>query len=229
MTAHGGRLLHSRVVSDLGAVLERALDGSITGYATVEPQDALLLDADGLGVLALEAGVPVAARHTGTGRVGREALAELSIPGPCRVELYERDRPVPFADDPSHRVPPGLPADRLVSDPELANRTRSAAADRGTGERTDADALAAFLTDEERVEAIRRDARQEARQRAEQWGLTDALVDAPEADSEEGPEEPSSNASGGSLANADEDSLANVTEDCSERDDPFEYGSADEH
>lgn len=177
MTAHGGRLLHSKVVSDLGGVLERALEAEITGYTTVEPQDVLLLDAEGVGILALEAGVPVAARHTGTGRVGREALAELSVPGPCRVELYERDRPVSFADDPSNRVPPGLPADRLVRDADLANRTRSAAADRGTGERTDADALAAFLTDEDRVDAIRREARAEARERAEQWGLADALAE----------------------------------------------------
>jgi len=178
MTAHGGRLLHSRVVSDLGSVLERALDRAITGYATVEPQDVLLLDAEGVGVVALERGVPVAARHTGTGRVGREALAELSVPGPCRVELYERDRPVPFADEPATRIPPGLPADRLVRDADLANRTRSAAADRGTGERTDADALEAFLTDDERVEAIQREAREEARERAATWGLENALVEA---------------------------------------------------
>lgn len=187
MTAHGGRLLHSKVVSDLGGVLARALEGGITGYATVEPQDVLLLDAEGVGILALEAGVPVAARHTGTGRVGREALAELSVPGPCRVELYERDRPVPFADDPATRVPPGLPADRLVRDADLANRTRSAAADRGTGERTDADALAAFLTDEDRVDAIRREARAEARERAEQWGLADALVEPADRRPSEGP------------------------------------------
>lgn len=177
MTAHGGRLLHSRVVSDLGGVLERTLEDAITGYATVEPQDVLLLDAEGAGVLAFEAGVPVAARHTGTGRVGREALAELTVPGPCRVELYELDRPAKFAGEPQYRIPPGLPADRLVRDVELANRTRSAAADRGIGERADADALEAFLTDEERVGAIRREARAEARQRAEQWGLTDALVE----------------------------------------------------
>ncbi|AGN02332.1 hypothetical protein L593_11945 [Salinarchaeum sp. Harcht-Bsk1] len=184
MTAHGGQLLQSKVVSDLGDVLERALDGSITGYATVEPQDVLLLDAEGVGVLAFEAGVPVAARHSGTGRVGREALAELSVPGPCRVELYERHRPVPFVEEPANRIPPGLPADRLVRDADLANRTRSAAADRGIGERTDADALQAFLTDEERVDAIRREAREEARARAEQWGLEDALVDSsPDGDS----------------------------------------------
>lgn len=177
MTIYDGSLRHSRVVADLGGVLDQALAERTTGFATVEPQDALLLDADGLGVLALEDGVPVAARHTGTGRTGREALAELAVPGPCRVELYERDRPVPFASDAGARIPPALPADRLARDHDLANRTRSAAADRATGERADADALEAFLRDEERVEAIRREAREEARSRAEQWGLDDALVD----------------------------------------------------
>lgn len=186
MTAYGGELLHSRVVADLGAVLEHALEESITGYATVEPQDALLLDAEGLGILALESGVPVAAKHTGTGRIGREALAELSVPGPCRVELYGCTRPVSFAEEPPNRIPPGLPADRLARDPDLANRTRSAAADRGIGERADADALEAFLTDDDRVEAIRREARAEARQRAEEWGLSEALADPPPASDQSG-------------------------------------------
>lgn len=177
MTTHGGRLRHSKVVPDLGPVLERALSAAITGYATVEPQDALLLDADGCGILAFEAGVPVAARHTATGRTGREALAELSVPGPCRVELYECASPVAFADRPAARIPPGLPADRLARDPDLANRTRSAAADRGTGERTDADALESFLRDDERVAAIQREARAEARARAKEWGLDDVLAE----------------------------------------------------
>lgn len=177
MTIYDGSLRHSRVVADVGDVLDQALADRTTGFATIEPQDALLLDADGLGVIALEDGVPVAARHTATGRTGREALAELAVPGPCRVELYDRGRPVPFAADASARIPPALPADRLARDQDLANRTRSAAADRGTGARTDADALEAFLQDDERVAAIRREARREARTRARQWGLEDALAD----------------------------------------------------
>lgn len=181
MTDYDGRLLHSRVVADLGEVLERALRARTTGFLTVEPQDALLLDAEGLGVLALEAGVPVAARHSGTGRTGREALAELSVPGPCRVEVYERDGPVPLADAGAACIPPALPADLLVGDPDLVNRTRSAAADRGIDAPADPDALASFLRDEERVEAIRREARREARRRARQWGLDGALTgDRPE-------------------------------------------------
>lgn len=180
MTETTGTLLHSRVEPDVGGVLEQALDEAVTGYVTVEPQDALLLDADGVGIIALDGGVPVAARHTGTGRVGREALAELSVPGPCRVELYDCDRRLDLATDPGARIPPGLPADHLLRDADLANRTRSAAADRGAGERADADALESFLQDEERVDAIREEAREEARSRAEEWGLDDALVERPE-------------------------------------------------
>lgn len=179
MSPEVGRLLHSRVVADPGPVLERALEDAVTGYATVEPQDALLLDADGEGILAFEHGVPVAARHTGTGRMGREALGELTVPGPCRIELYETDRRLQMSTDTGARIPPGLPADHLARDQSLANRTRSAAADRGTGERTDPDALAAFLGDEQRVDAIRREAREQARRRAEDWGLTAALREEP--------------------------------------------------
>lgn len=183
-----GTLLHSKVVSDLGSVLERALDAEVTGYATVEPQDALLLDAAGEGVLAFEGGVPVAARHTETGRTGREALAELSIPGPCRVELYRRSEPLPVADDPAARIPPSLPAELLARDDGLANRVRSAATERDAGDRTDGDALAAFLRDEERVRAIQRDAREEAAARAREWGLEAALddVSAPATESADG-------------------------------------------
>lgn len=171
------RILLSKVVSDLEAVLEHALETDVTGYATVEPQDALLLDAEGEGVLAFEDGVPVAARHTETGRTGREALAELSIPGPCRVELYECDEGVPIADHAGAAIPPALPAELLATDSDLVNRTRSVATDQQAGRQTDADALASFLNDEERVEAIQREARREAAARAQEWGLEDALSD----------------------------------------------------
>lgn len=171
-----GELVLAKVVSDLGALLERALEERVTGHATVEPQDALLLDAAGCGVLAFERGVPVAARHTETGRTGREALAELSIPGPCRVELHD-GAPPPVADDADAAIPPWLPAELLADDPELANRIRTAAADRDAGGRTDGDALASFLQDRERVEAIRREARAEAVARAREWGLEDALAE----------------------------------------------------
>lgn len=176
-----GRLLFSRVVSDLGEVLERALSARVTGRATVEPQDALLLDAAGRGVLAFERGVPVAARHTETGRMGREALAELSIPGPCRVELYEVERTPTLAEVPEARIPPWLPAELLAGDEHLANRVRRAAADRETGRSSDPDALASFLRDRERIRAIQREARREAASRAQEWGLEDVLAEEPDA------------------------------------------------
>lgn len=172
-----GQLLFSRVVSDLGEVLERALAAGVTGRATIEPQDALLLDASGRGVLAFERGIPVAARHTETGRTGREALAELSIPGPCRVELSATDRPPAIAGSPEAQIPPWLPAELLAGDEALANRVRSAAAERDAGRSSDPDALASFLRDRERIRAIQREARREAQQRAREWGLEDALAD----------------------------------------------------
>lgn len=171
------RLLHSRVVSDLAPVLERALERDVTGLATVEPQDALLLDADGRGEIAFEDGIPVAARHTETGRTGREALAELSVPGPCRVELYEAANPVAFAAASGATVPPSLPAELLARDQRLANRIRSVASERDAGSGPDADALASFLLDEERIDAIQREARREAEARAREWGLEGALAD----------------------------------------------------
>jgi hypothetical protein len=177
MNVPQGRLRRQRVVTDLTTPLERALDDELTGYIRLEPQDTLLLDSEGAGVLTFDRGIPRLVYHTGTDNGGTAALTDIAVAGPCRVELYELDRPAKFAAEPQYRIPPGLPADRLVRDVELANRTRSAAADRGIGERADADALEAFLTDEERVGAIRREAREEARQRAEQWGLSDALVD----------------------------------------------------
>lgn len=46
-----GSLVRERVVTDVGTVLSTALDERLTGYARLESQDALLLDADGVGVL----------------------------------------------------------------------------------------------------------------------------------------------------------------------------------
>jgi len=70
-----------------------------------------------------------------------------------------------------------MAADRLAGDPDLAERTRTAApaeweadAESG-GEDGSLDAVEAFLDDEEKIAAIRDRAREEARERAEQWGL----------------------------------------------------------
>jgi len=175
-----GELVRSRVVTDPGVALSVALDRSFTGYAVLEPQDALLFDADARGVLTFESGVPVLAYDTATDRGGADALADLAVPGPYRVELYE----LPAAElEAAHeatelRVPPGMPAERLAGDADLAARTREAApADRvADGEDDDLDPVTAFLADEEKVEAIRERARSEAARRAEEWGLADELA-----------------------------------------------------
>ncbi|MFB6123160.1 MAG: hypothetical protein ABEJ78_06850, partial [Haloferacaceae archaeon] len=86
-----GRLVRSRVVSDPGVALASALDRELTGYAVFEPQDALLLDEGTAGVVTFESGVPVLAYNTETDRGGADALADLAVPGPYSVELYEVD------------------------------------------------------------------------------------------------------------------------------------------
>lgn len=174
-----GRLQRRRVVDDLGTPLANALDAELTGYATLESRDALLLSAEGLGVVTFEAGVPVVAYHTGTDEGGPRALAAVAGGGPYRLELFELDaadlEPIHEAGD--LLVPPGMPAARLAGDPDLADRTRRAAPDgRATAvpdPETDDQpgAVEAFLADEDKIEAIRERARAEAERRAEEWGL----------------------------------------------------------
>ena len=181
-----GELLRSRAVDDLGALFEDALDRRLTGYAVLEPQDALLADGDGAGVLTIADGVPVLAYATATERGGPPALADLAVPGPYHVRLVA----VPDGgldavhDTPELAVPPGMPAQRLAGDAELADRTRR----RAPATRTQSDAqatrapdraaddpgaLEAFLDDEEKIAAIREQAREEARERAREWGFDD--------------------------------------------------------
>jgi hypothetical protein len=173
-----GDLLRSRVVDDPGTTLSTALDRRLTGYAVFEPQDAVLLGDDTRGVVTFEDGVPTLAYCTDTDRGGAEALGDVAGPGPYSVDLYELDRAALSeaheADD--LRVPPGLPAERLTDDRALVTRTREAAPDDRLGA-DDTDAVTAFLDDEEGIEAIRERAREEARARAAEWGLTDALDD----------------------------------------------------
>jgi hypothetical protein len=176
-----GTLIRSRVESDPAAPLATALDRELTGYAVFEPQDALLLDADGAGVVGFEDGVPRFAFHTGTGRGGSNALADLAALGPYDVELRELPAAELPEGDVDFRVPPGMPADRLAGDPELAERTREAApaewqvgVEKG-GEDGSLDAVEAFLEDKEKIDAIRDRAREEARERAEEWGLDGEL------------------------------------------------------
>jgi len=177
-----GRLDKSRVVTDPRDTLADVLDRELTGYAVFESQETLLLDGEGRGVITFTDGVPVLTYHTGTDRGGPPALADLAIPGPYHVSLYTLDA----ADlESAHeatdlRVPPGMPAERLGGDPALADSTRraapderlsatdddAAAAEDGTTEQS---AVEAFLDDAEKIEAIKQQARSEARERAQQW------------------------------------------------------------
>ncbi|SNR42701.1 hypothetical protein [Halorubrum vacuolatum] len=176
-----GTLLRSRVVSDIATTLETALDRSLTGYSTIVPQETLLLSGEAKGVITFEDGVPMLAYNTVTDNGGPAALAELAVPGPYRVELYAVDG---AALETAHeadalRIPPGSVATELADAPDLAARTRAAAPeDRHVGEgHEETDALASFLADDDRIEALREQAREEARARAAEWGLTDVLDD----------------------------------------------------
>jgi len=98
-------LTFSRVVEDASEALSLALDRELSGHAVFTPQDALLLDGDGAGVVAFADGVPTHVVHTGTDRGGSAALADLAEPGPLRVECYAgEDGPSP---DGPHRCRTG--------------------------------------------------------------------------------------------------------------------------
>jgi hypothetical protein len=174
-----GDLLRSRVVADFGVTLRSALDRGLTGYAVVEPQDALLLDDGGRVVVTFEEGVPVLAYDPTTDAGGSDALAAVDTAGPSRVEVYELPAAALAAAHRSEdlRVPPADPAERLASDPDLAARTREAA----PADRLDAadgpSAVEEFLADADRIEEIREEARAEAAARADEWGLSEQLAD----------------------------------------------------
>lgn len=176
-----GNLLRSRVVSDVGTPLSTALDRDLTGYATLVPRETLLRSGDVRGVITFADGIPVLAYNTVTDSGGADALAELAVPGPYRVELYAvgADALEGAHAEAALRVPPAAAATELADDPRLAERTREAApAGRLDGDDgDDTDAVAAFLDDDERIEAIRERAQAEARQRASEWGLDEALDD----------------------------------------------------
>lgn len=185
-----GQLVRSRVVSNPGTAMATVLDRGLTGYALLEPQDALLLDGDERGILTFEDGVPVLAYHTGTDRGGVEALADIAVPGPYSVDVFElaAGDVSELHDTPDLTVPPGMPAERVAGDPELADRTRARARELGLDAGGDADAPAAaenrenpvatFLESGEKIDAIREQAREEARRRAREWGLAGELADA---------------------------------------------------
>jgi len=186
MNLPGGDLVRSRVVETPGTALEAALDCRLTGYAVLEPQETLLLVGDARGVIVFQDGVPNLAYHTGTDRGGPPALADLAARGPYRLDLVALSVPAMRAlqDTPALRVPPGMPAERLAGDADLAARTRQLAPSDRTRmhEETDdateqASAVEAFLDDEETIAAIREQARAQARDRAADWGLDDLCPD----------------------------------------------------
>lgn len=178
-----GELVRSRVLDEPARALADALDCRLTGYAVLEPQDALLLASDARGVITFEDGVPVLAYHTESDRGGPPALADLAVPGPYRVDLVSlaAETMAELHDTQELTVPPGMPAERLAGDAALAERTRERApADRRSSGSRDsqaaterADPVETFLDDEEKIEAIRERARAEARERAAEWGLDD--------------------------------------------------------
>lgn len=172
-----GDLIRSRVVSDAGVALSAALDDELTGYAVVEPQDALLLDDEGRAVLTFEDGVPVLAYDPSTDRGGSDALADFAVAGPYRVEVYELPASALRSAHRTEelRVSPTEPADRLVGDEALVERTREATPEERLEDETGPSAVAEFLADAERIESIREEAREEAQARAEEWGLADQL------------------------------------------------------
>lgn len=177
-----GTLVRSHVVTDPGVALAGVLDRELTGYALFEPHDAVLLDADTRGVITFEDGVPVLAYEVESDTGGAGALGALAVPGPYSVDVFELPASALATahDADSLRVPPGVPANRLAGDAALAARTRERApADRTTDTADSDDPVAAFLADDEKIAAIREQARTEARERAAEWGLDEHLQDTP--------------------------------------------------
>jgi hypothetical protein len=175
-----GDLVRSRTATAPDAALAWALDAAHTGYLVLEPADAVLGNGDDACVLTLADGVPRLAYHTGTERGGPPALADVAGAGPYSVDCYAVEwtalEDVPDTD--ALTVAPDAPADQLAGDPALAERTRASAPDGWTDEpASPADPVEAFLADEERLDAIRDRAREEARRKAREWDLADALVD----------------------------------------------------
>lgn len=168
-----GELTFSRVVSDASAALTVVLDRRHTGYAVLTPSAALVLADETYTVLALRDGIPTHA--VAPEQAGSAALACAATPGPLRVTLHECEDPI---QEPAARIAPETPARRLAGDASLAARTREAAPPAPGGETPsvpdagdDLDAVDAFLADEDAIERIKTQAREEAARRAQEWGF----------------------------------------------------------
>lgn len=172
-----GQLIRRRVLNEPGTVLRTAFERELTGYARLEPQETLLLDTDGTGVITFEEGIPVSVFHTGTDTGGADALADIERAGPYRLELYRLDAAHVEKIHASEtlRVPPGLPARQLTDDETLVEQTRERAPSERIephdGAERDLDAVEKFLDDGSKIESIRERARTKARSRAEEWEL----------------------------------------------------------
>jgi hypothetical protein len=169
-----GELLRSRVVTALAPALSDVLDRRLDGYALLSSRDALLGGDEERGVITFEAGVPVLAYHSRTDRGGPPALDDIGAP-PYRFELYALEADaleLPHRTD-ELRVAPGSVAERLAGDPALAGRTRELAGD--VLEERSEDTVEAFLEDEAAIADIRRSAREEALDRADEWDFADAV------------------------------------------------------
>ena len=170
MSLPAGQPCFDRVVMAVDRPLREALDRELSGYGVIVPGAGLLGQGTGKGVIWFEDGIPVDARHTGTGRTAGEALADIAETGPYRVRLVEADRAAEWTSDES--LPPAAPAERLAGDEALAERTREVAGERSVADSTnELDAVEAFLADEDKIEAIQEQAAAEARRRAEEWGF----------------------------------------------------------
>lgn len=169
-----GELLRSRVLTALAPALADVLDRRLDGYALVSSRDALLGDDDETGIITFEAGVPMLTYHSGTDRGGPSALDDIGS-SPYQFELYALDADaleLPHRTD-ELRVSPGSVAERLAEDPALADRTREVAGEL-LGERSE-DTVEAFLEDESAIEEIRQSAREDALDRADDWGFEEAI------------------------------------------------------
>ncbi len=158
-----------RVVMSLSDPLWEALETELLGYGEIVPQAGLLGDEAGQCILWFDGGVPVSAKHTGTGRTDSEAIADIAETGPYRVRLVETDDRGQIRDG---TLSPAAPAEQVLGDAELTKRTRSVAdAPEPTESGDELDAVEAFLADEEKIEAIQKRAAMEARKRADEWGF----------------------------------------------------------
>lgn len=178
-----GELCRSRTDADVGATLADVLARELTGYVVFEPQGSILFGDDDRAVVTFEAGVPVLAYHPGSDAGGAAALDALT--GDLfHAELYELPASALAAAHrvDEFRVDPTAPARRLAGDDALVERTRAAAPDARVADEDRPSAVEAFLADVDGIEAIREEARAEARSRAAEWGLTEQL-DNPETDS----------------------------------------------